>query len=302
MKALVVGYGSIGKRHCEVLENLDFISSVSLVTSQEVRDKICYKNLQSVPNLSQFSYFIIATPTFLHLENLKFLDERVKGKIIFCEKPLFETAHKFTPQNNKIFVGYVLRFHPLLQKLKELLANEKILFINASCGQYLPTWRNDDYKLSYSADKLKGGGVLLDLSHEIDYTTWLGGKLNRIKSFKGKISDLEITSDDLCVILGKNQSGAIVNISIDYISKISRRELLVECENSTFRLDFIANKLVKKDKFDSEEIFQTPNLQRNELFVKMHEDIFKEQKFICKFNEGLETMETIFKIQRQNNE
>ena len=82
MKALVIGYGSIGKRHCEVLETLVQIDEICLVTSQDVAGKVCYKNLEEVSNLDKFDYFVIATPTFLHLENLKFIDERVSGKII----------------------------------------------------------------------------------------------------------------------------------------------------------------------------------------------------------------------------
>ena len=97
MKALVIGYGSIGKRHCEVLETLVQIDEICLVTSQDMAGKVCYKNLEEVSNLDKFDYFVIATPTFLHLENLKFIDERVarsyfvkshclKKNIISCPK------------------------------------------------------------------------------------------------------------------------------------------------------------------------------------------------------------------------
>ena len=102
MKALVVGYGSIGKRHCEVLETLAQIDEICLVTSQDVADKICFKSLEEVSNLDKFDYFVIATPTFLHLENLKFIDERVSNKIILCEKPLFEKKYSFTPDRKSV--------------------------------------------------------------------------------------------------------------------------------------------------------------------------------------------------------
>ena len=73
MKALILGYGSIGKRHCEVLEALPQIDEICLVTSQDIVGKTCYKSLEEVSNLNKFDYFVIATPTFLHLQNLKFL-------------------------------------------------------------------------------------------------------------------------------------------------------------------------------------------------------------------------------------
>lgn len=300
MKALIIGYGSIGKRHCEVLETLVQIDEICLVTSQDVAGKVCYKNLEEVSNLDKFDYFVIATPTFLHLENLKFIDERVSGKIILCEKPLFEKKYNFTPKNNKIFVGYVLRFYPLLQKLKEFLKNEKILYLNANCGQHLPSWRSGDYRKCYSASKEKGGGVLLDLSHELDYAMWLCGKFASIQSFQGKISNLEITSDDLCMVFGRTKMDAIANVSIDYLSHITHRSLRVECEGSTYELDFIAGTLTKQD--SSKQVFNMPNLARNEMFLAMHKDVLGEQKYICSFDEGLDVMDAIDQIQRQNNE
>ncbi|MGP1360333.1 Gfo/Idh/MocA family protein [Campylobacter sp.] len=300
MKALILGYGSIGKRHCEVLETLLQIDKICLVTSQDITGKACYKSLEDVPNLDEFDYFVIATPTFLHLQNLKFLDEKVKDKIILCEKPLFEKFYDFTPKNNKIFVGYVLRFHPLLQKLKELLNGEKILYINASCGQYLPSWRNGDYTKCYSASREKGGGVLLDLSHEIDYVTWICGKFKSIQSFQGKISDLQITSDDLCLIFGKTNKNVVANISIDYLSHMTHRNVRVECEASTYELDFIKGTLIKQG--DKKQIFNMSNLARNEMFLAMHKDVLGEQRYICHFSEGQDTMGAIDQIQRQNNE
>ena len=84
MKALVIGYGSIGKRHCEVLETLVQIDEICLVTSQDVADKICYKSLEEVSNLDKFDYFVIATPTFLQ----PFIKKIGKFCFFWCEKVL----------------------------------------------------------------------------------------------------------------------------------------------------------------------------------------------------------------------
>ncbi|MDX4039819.1 Gfo/Idh/MocA family oxidoreductase, partial [Aliarcobacter skirrowii] len=228
-------------------------------------------------------------------------EKNVKDKLIFCEKPLFESKQDLEIKNNRVFIGYVLRFHPLLEKLKEFVKNEKILLVNAKCGQYLPSWRpNTDYKNCYSAKKEEGGGVLLDLSHEIDYVQWLAGQINEIKSYQVKISDLEINSDDLTMLLGKTNQDILVNISIDYISKITHRKLLVETFEYTYELDFISNKLTRKNKAGLEEIYSFSNLERNYMFEQMHLDIFNKQQNICTFKEALEVMETISTIQEQN--
>ncbi|KIM05862.1 MAG: oxidoreductase [Sulfurovum sp. AS07-7] len=301
MKILIIGFGSIGKRHCEVLSKFAEVQSVDLVTKQNIEDKTCYKNLEVVDNLNQYDYFVIASATNKHFKQLKFLEENVKNKLIFCEKPLFESKKDLEIKNNKVFVGYVLRFHPLLQQLRIFLETEKIISVNAKCGQHLPTWRpNSDYKECYSAKNDQGGGVLLDLSHEIDYVQWLCGQMSEIKSYQVKISDLEINSDDLTMLIGKTNKDILVNISMDYISKITHRKLFVETLEHTYELDFISNKLVKKNKLGLEEVYSFSNLERNYMFEKMHLDIFNQQKNICTIKEGVEVMETIYKVQEQN--
>ena len=301
MKVLLIGFGSIGKRHYEVLSKIPKIKTIDLVTKQDIKDNVCYKNLEGIDNINKYDYFVIATQTNKHFEQLKFLEENLKDKLIFCEKPLFESKKDLEIKNNKLFVGYVLRFHPLLKKLKEFIKDEKIILINAKCGQYLPQWRkNIDYKNSYSAKKEEGGGVLLDLSHEIDYVQWLFGKINEIKSYQVKISDLEINSDDLTMLIGKTDKNIFVNISIDYISKNTHRKLLVESFENSYELDFISNKLIKKDKNTLEEIYSFSNLERNYMFEKMHLDIFNQQKNVSTFKEALGVMKTISTIQEQN--
>lgn len=301
MKVLIIGFGSIGKRHYDVLSQLSEVQNIDLVTKQNIENIVCYINLEIIKNIEEYDYFVIASETNKHFEQLKFLEENVKNKLIFCEKPLFESKQDIEIKNNIVFVGYVLRFHPLLEKLKEMIKKEKILLVNAKCGQYLPSWRlNIDYKESYSAKKEEGGGVLLDLSHELDYVQWLAGQINEIKSYQVKISDLEINSDDLTMLIGKTNQDIFVNISIDYISKITNRRLLVETLEYTYELDFIENKLVKKDKAGFEEIFSSLNLKRNYMFEQMHLDIFNQQKNICTFKEALEVMQTISTIQEQN--
>jgi len=95
LKVLIIGFGSIGKRHYEVLSKLSKVQTIDLVTKQNIKDKICYRNLEGVDNINQYDYFVIASETNKHFEQLKFLEENVKNKFIFCEKPLFESKKDF---------------------------------------------------------------------------------------------------------------------------------------------------------------------------------------------------------------
>ena len=176
-----------------------------------------------------------------------------------------------------------------------------MISVNVNCGQYLPTWRPDsEYQNSYSAKKVDGGGVLLDLSHEIDYVQWLFGKINEIKSYQLHISDLEIDSDDLTIIIGKTKKSTVVNISIDYISKITNRKMLVHTLNESYELDFINHLMIKKDKNGQEEIYKADNIQRNHMFIQMHQSVLGKRESACTYDEALSVMRTITKVQEQN--
>ncbi len=295
MRALIIGFGSIGRRHYEVLSGLGH--EVSVLTSQILEGIQTYKDFSEI-ELSEFDYFVIATPTNEHYKNLEFLNQNVKNKIIFCEKPLFESKKAPLILENSVFVGYVLRYHPLLLRLKDELKNEKVIFAQAKCAQYLPTWRpNTDYKACYSSDKALGGGVLLDLSHEIDYLLWLLGDFEISFGADEKISDLEISSDDFCAFFGRGRDGEIISVSLDYISKITQRTLLVETFEKTFLLDFIAGKLKIADKNGGILEFQV-SLERNEMFSAMHSDILGEKKIACDYDFGLKTMSVIDEIKK----
>jgi len=301
LKVLLIGYGSIGKRHDEVLSTFKEITSIDIVTKQTLTSRNTFFKLQDIQDIRIYDYFVIASETSKHYEQLEYLELNVKNKLIFCEKPLFESSKSLEILKNEVYVGYVLRFHPLLKKLKKFIKDEKVLNININCGQYLPTWRPiSDYRDSYSAKKEQGGGVLLDLSHEIDYMQYLCGEVDELKSYQVKISDLEINSDDFTTLIGKTESGTFVNLSIDYISKITHRKVLLNTLENTYELDFINNRLVKKDKLGVEELFESDNLLRNQMFEAMHKSILTTKKDVCSYNSALDVMKTISKVQEQN--
>lgn len=296
MRALILSMGSIGRRHADVLRSLGF--DISAISSQKIIDIKCYKELEAV-DINQFDYFIIASPTYLHFKHLSYIDLNVCNKIILCEKPLFDKFRDFNP-NNKIFIGYNLRFHPLILELKNMLNPSEILTIEARCGQYLPSWRKRKYTSSYSAKKELGGGVLLDLSHEIDYLSFLcDSKLELIKSYQAKVSNLNITSDDICMILAKCNK-TLINISLNYLSKTPYRQILIETNNNTYHLDLITNILKIVDQDGKITQIQKPNLQKNDTFKAMHIDALNLQNHICTFSQAMDTMRLIDQIQKEN--
>ena len=116
-RVLVIGYGSIGRRHAEILSEIDTVSRVYVLSSQNGLPYKTIASLKEIPGLTP-DYIVIASPTDQHYSQLKFLNEHLESRKILVEKPLFDIYHDFTIKNNQVFVGYNLRFHPMINKIK----------------------------------------------------------------------------------------------------------------------------------------------------------------------------------------
>lgn len=301
MKALIIGYGSIGQRHHDVLSSMGTFETIHIVTSQTLDDITTFKTLEDVTNIGTYDYFVIASETYKHFDQLISLDRHVNQKIILCEKPLFDRYQEITIENNHVYIGYVLRFHPIFTSIRTLLNEDTPISVSIKTGSYLPTWRPQrDYRTLYSALKEQGGGVLLDLSHEIDYAQWLFGPLRLLNSYQGKISDLEINSDDITVITAQNNHNALITLSLDYISKIPVREMSIHTNNQSIHADMINNTLKIGTKEGEIKTITLEPFERNDLFIKMHRSALGDKENLCTLHEGLDVMKTISQIQEDN--
>ena len=107
---------------------------------------------------------MISSETSKHLKFIKFIENNFKNKCVLVEKPLSNDLPNFQIKKNSIYVGYNLRFHPVIQYVSNLIKNTKIISIDSICRSNLKNWRKIKYTESSSASKKKGGGVLLDKS------------------------------------------------------------------------------------------------------------------------------------------
>ncbi|MBK1972284.1 Gfo/Idh/MocA family protein [Campylobacter sp. TTU_617] len=290
MKALIIGFGSIGKKHFLALKNLGFdISLLSFsACKKDVKETKLYNSWDEL-SLMEFDLFIIANITTLHLETLKKIDTFVKDKIILVEKPLFEKFIPFQSNKNKIFIAYLLRFNPLIKALKEILQVEKPYFVELSCHSYLPNWRDIDYRENYSAKKELGGGVLLDLSHEIDLAFFLFGKLKLLYSENLKLSELEIDSDDFAFLSLKNSKDLKIHIKLDYFSKLTQRKIIIHTPKKSYEADLIQGilKIYNEDKSIKTQIYKSDTILTLE---SMHKAILNNDKNLCSLDEALDVL------------
>lgn len=234
LKVLVVGCGSIGRRHARNLRILgvDHISALDRVPSlaQALAEEVggtCYGDLDEALGGSPDAV-LICTPPQSHLTMAEaFTDARCA---LFIEKPLAHTAQEtdsFVRLNERVevvtMVACNMRFHHGPATLYRLVREGvlgKVTGALIEAGQYLPEWRpNVDYRDTYSAHRGAGGGALLDFVHEFDYATWIFGFPDTVQCRAGRFGDLDLDVEDSADVIMGAEGGASTTIHVDYIQR-----------------------------------------------------------------------------------
>ncbi len=190
-----------------------------------------------------------------------------------------------------------MRLHPIIQKAKKVFKNKKILNLQVNCNSFLPDWRKRNYSKIYSSNKNKGGGVLLDLSHEIDYILWIFDKI-KIKHFIiNKISKLKIDSEDFASLSGSVLDKGNLQLSLSYFSRINRRSISVDSDKESFYGDLVKNYFkLKNNKKEMERNFQVNQV---DLLYNVHKKIIKGKfKDLCTLQEGIKVLKLIEKLKK----
>lgn len=256
LKICFVGLGSIGKRHIKnityILKNqgraflIDAIRSTDRILPDEI-DCLIRNYYYSIDELHEiYDIIFITNPTIYHYNTIKQLVPYTKN--MFIEKPVF---HKYQEDINDFklnskgiyYIACPLRYNTVIAELKNCLKHEDVYSVRAISSSYLPDWRQGtDYRKAYSAHKDMGGGVTLDLIHELDYIIWLFGVPERSHHLCGKYSDLEIDSDDLSVYL-LEYVDKLIEIHIDYLGRETIRNIELFCKDYVIKGDLLHNTL-----------------------------------------------------------
>ncbi len=288
MRALVVGYGSIGSRHARILAELGWTTAV--VSHRHVDFPITYPDLASALSGHAPDYVVIANPTSQHRETVLSLASAGFGGNVLVEKPLFDHFQPIPVSSFKRFsVAYNLRFHPVIKRLREILGGEKLLSVQAYVGQYLPDWRpGTDYRGSYSASAAQGGGALRDLSHELDYLVWLFGNWKAVTALGGHVSSLEIDSDDLFVLLMRTDRCPVVSVQVSYLDRVVQRRIVVNTERHTIGADLVSGTIA------IDGAIEALIVERDHTYREMHRAMMADGPCsICTGEEGLATLHLI---------
>lgn len=253
-RVLVAGTGSIGRRHIENLSRIrpdlkwgllrdgarqdDFSVSLRAEVFGDVEAALRWN-----PQLA-----VVATPSDRHGEVLGRLLRA--GIPTFIEKPVVTSPDELTelermPRESlpPTQVGCVLRFLPAVRQVKAWLDEGKVGRVaraSLEVGQWLPDWRpSQDYRLSYSASSERGGGVVLDLIHEIDLACWLLDADYLLGAWGGHYSRLSIQVEDSALIALSTRTGAPVAVQLDYVSRQPVRRIHVVGDEGSIEWDLI---------------------------------------------------------------
>ena len=236
---LIVGLGSIGRRHLANLRELgaEVVLHRTGLGRREARVPGVALETQLEAALDHRpAAAVICNPTALHLPAA--LAAARAGCALFIEKPISHSREGVAELEGEIerrglvaAVGFQFRFHPTLRKVREWIALGEIgelISVRAHWGEYLPDWHPyEDYRRSYSARRDLGGGVILTLCHPFDYVRWLAGDVVQVSAFAARRCGLELEVEDVAQIALRFRSGALGTLSLDYAERPPSHELRV---------------------------------------------------------------------------
>jgi predicted dehydrogenase len=286
-KAVVIGLGNIALRHRRNLKQLFpevliiAVPASGRVSNQNVKfsDQIILTLEEAIKEKVDIA--IVASPAPFHAIHVKSL--LLAGIPTLVEKPVTsnsQDAQELIRIHNETgtptAVGYCLRYMPSTIKMKELLEQNIIGNIyNAfvSVGQYLPDWRpSTEYQNSVSAKKSLGGGVLLELSHEIDYIQWLLGSMEVQYAQLRSSSELNLEVEELADVILVSDIGTVCNIHLDLLQKKASRTCSFIGENGRLDWDLPSNTIQLHTKEGSVCLFSEADWDSNQMYLSLLTD------------------------------
>lgn len=222
---------------------------------------------------------IISNPTAMHLEVA--IPAAQAGCAILLEKPISNSMEGLDKlqsavkqRGSKMLVGFQFRFHPGLQRAKQLIsAGEigRIISAHAHFGEYLPDWHPwEDYRQGYAARADMGGGVVLTQCHSLDYLTWLLGGIDSVCGLTAKLSDLDVDVEDTAKIALRFSSGALGSLHLDYNHQPPVHHFEVVGTKGSLHWDYAdgATRIYRAGRDEWEEYKLQPGWERNMMFLE----------------------------------
>lgn len=287
MRIVLVGLGSIGKRH---LRNISAIwpSACLIIVSASERQLSaaelagCQQLSLEQAVLAKPDFALIASPANLHMQHAAVF--RQAGIPVLIEKPVshqLPLAEDFVNSSDPDYLcslGYCLRYLPSALVVRDLLSADKvgrIYSVHSSVGQHLSQWRREtDYHNSVSAKSELGGGVLLELSHEFDYLLWLFSTL-RVGFCQLSRTELGLDVEERADVVMTGLDGLVCYLHLDFVQQVPQRSCMIVGQNGRIEWDLLGNSVYVVSSTGRELIYHQPDWDKNQMYLLMLQDFVK---------------------------
>ncbi len=320
-RTLIVGLGSIGRRHLRNLVTLGESDIVLLrshratLSDDELTGYSVETDLETALRKHKPEAVIVANPTAQHLGAA--VPAARLGCAILLEKPMSDSMvgvdglqAAVGVGGAKVLVGFQFRFHPVLQRARQVILDGgigRLMSAHVHFGEYLPAWHPwEDYRQGYAARADLGGGVLLTQCHALDYLPWLTEEPEAVSGFVGKLSDLEVDVDDTAEIVLRLAGGRVGTIHLDYAQQPPSHYVEIEGTHGSVHCDLLAGtmRLYRAEKAAWEDYSVPEGWERNTMFLDEMRHFLAvargEAEPLCALEDGIRVLELIEAIRRSS--
>jgi len=246
-KVLIVGFGSSGQRYFKIIKD-KYPQTDIKVYSHTKKNKKFFINNKSDLILYNPKTIFFCNPSS---KRINFLELIKNSQNIFFEKPLSHNLkhgnkiYLSTKKKNLTAVGYNLRFYNILNFVKKNLKKYvgRVYSFNCESGYQLKKWRKKKYTNTVTASKKLGGGAFLEMSHELDYLTWIFGKKYKCKAYAFNTKQLKIDVEDNVKIIFNFSNRLLGSLSLDLLSDQKKRFLIINGTKGVLKIDLIKNRI-----------------------------------------------------------
>lgn len=234
MRVLVIGSGSIGRRHHDNLQALGAASRLVSWRAEGLGGALAA--------MTDAQAVVVATATDIRLPLIEAAAAR--GLPVYVEKPLAfrredveAMAILAAPVADRSMLGLMMRYHPAVRALAETDLSDVFQFA-LTIGHDVTQWRaNWRFSESYAA-RAEGGGVLLDLCHELDLAACLfpGLEVTRVEC----LGHPAFPGVDFASRVSLRRQGLVGDVAMDYLTPLLHRRTTLRGTERMHDFDFAA--------------------------------------------------------------
>jgi predicted dehydrogenase len=294
-RALVVGLGSIGRTHAGVLAELG--AEVEAVTRRGSDLVPAHPSIGAALAGGRFDYCVVCSATADHGADARALAEAGFSGVLLVEKPVTARAGEFPLEAafERVGVGYNMRFSPLVRWLEERLDGNGALVVDVAAQSFLPDWRpGRDHRETESASAARGGGVVRDLSHEIDLMLRLFGPPRGVAARGGNLGGLGIEAETAVAAVLELERAPVATLRLSYLDRRPERRVRVTTERDTLEIDLLSGACRSAD---AERRFP---IDWPRSYADLHLAMLggRGAERVCTLEQGLETVDLVERIEQ----